>query len=157
MDVIVILLAVLCAFIVGFYLGPRLNRTQEQKNIEFRYNQMLSTNLWQNGITSLWKPENWPHEYFSYDIRSWDGGKTWYALETEAPNSTALKDGRIIILGEVEKVYPGFLEHNKTWDRLREYVRKNGPIGSGQSVEEIREILDGTGFEVSEKTNIITL
>lgn len=153
MDATIILLAVLCAFAVGFYLGPRINKTQEQKNVEFRYNELQNTNLQQSGITSLWKPENWPHEYFSYDIRSWDGGKTWYALETEAPNSTGLKDERIIILGEVNKVYPGFVEHNKAWDRLSAYVRENGPIGSGQSAEEIKDILEGTGLKVSETTN----
>ena len=140
-----IFLAIVIAFVMGVFIGPKINKTQEQKSLERSRDFYDKTYLRNSAVTSLWKPEGWEHEYFSYDLRSWDAGKTWYALEMEKPNGTALKEDRIIILGEVEDVYPGLMSHNTSWDRLIKHIKKEGPI---DNVNEAEELLDGTGITI---------
>lgn len=150
-TIISVLLIVASSLTVGVLIGPSVYKTQSQKNMEFRYNEMKNTYLSESGVTSMWKPEGHTDEYFSYNIRSFDGGKVWYALETESSNSTGLKDNKVIILGKVEDVYPGFKEHNEAWNRLTEYTSKNGPVGSHEITEELDEILADAGIEIVEK------
>jgi len=136
---------------IGVLVGPNIYKTQSQKNMEFRYDEMQNTYLSESGITSMWKPEGHTDDNFSYSFRSFDGGKVWYALETEATNSTGLKDDKVVIIGKVEDVYPGFREHNKAWDKLTDYTRKNGPIGSHEVTEELDEILADARITIVEK------
>lgn len=133
---------------IGIFVGPNIHKTQKQKNIEFRFNEMCNTNIGYSGITSLWKPEGHVDDYFSYNIRSFDGGKVWYALKTEKSNSNGLKDDKVIILGEVDYVYPGFREHKKAWKNLMSYVKENGPIVNHKPTEELDKILDEAGITI---------
>ena len=80
-------------------------------------------------------------EPINYNLRTFDGGRTWYAVEFD-------NESRMTILGEAEEVFPGLLDHISALDRLTEYAKLHGPI-TGNSQEGI-EILEAAGFEVKE-------
>lgn len=75
----------------------------------------------------------------SYDLRSFDGGKNWYAVEST-------QSGGVNILGRAEQVYPGLLEHLQGMEELRAHVAKHGPI-TGLDEEGLKE-LERVGFTV---------
>jgi len=80
----------------------------------------------------------------TYNIRSLDGGKNWYAVDEEV--------GNIRIKGPVRQVFPGLLEHLEAIDKLIKYAEKNGPITfAGQRAARDRQVLERAGFELKNK------
>lgn len=80
----------------------------------------------------------------SYNLLSFDAGKTWYAFEYD-------KDWNVTLLGEVEKVYPGLLTELKAWDVIGEYVRKNGPIDPDKITPEFEKTLNEAHIKINKK------
>jgi hypothetical protein len=60
--------------------------------------------------------------YGDYDLRSFDGGRRWYATHTNA-------QGQLIIDGDIEDVYPGLRAELENWDNIVQFVCENGTIG----------------------------
>jgi hypothetical protein len=87
----------------------------------------------------------WMDSTISYDLRTFDGGSTWFAVE--------IKNGKMHILGEAHDVYPGLLERiqdtEESFSRLTAYVEKNGPISPDDPVG--RQLLQDFGFEIKER------
>jgi hypothetical protein len=101
-----------------------------------------STYLRKQGGTSTFGPNGFDNPIINYNLRSWDGGKNWYATEYN-------DDWGIKILGPVDSIYPGLLEHLNGWDILTNHVMKNGPINF-TNADDV-EIFEGAGFTI-EKT-----
>ena len=83
-------------------------------------------------------------EYFNYNLKSWDGGKVWYAIEYD----TDCVGGQwgITILGRADELYPGLLQHIENWDRLSKYVETHGAINPTDP--EGLKVLEGVGATV---------
>ena len=106
--------------------------------------QYTKTYLRKSGGTSLYFPPKWNKirdgKMFNYYLRSFDGGKNWYAIDEKK-----LFD-EVIVLGLVEHIYPGLMEHLNNFDKLTNHVKENGPMGLNK--KDI-EILTDAGFTVS--------
>lgn len=117
------------------YNKMKLYEAEREKN-ELRY----------QAATSLYYPPNWNKktdgQYFNYDLRSWDGGKNWYAVEFD--NNWGMK-----ILGDVKLIYPNLLEHIEGMNALYKFVKENGAI-DGTNPKGI-EALEKAGFTVKTK------
>lgn len=96
-----------------------------------------STNLHKQGGTTI------NGKLINYNLRSWDGGKNWYAVDYN------FETKEFKIIGEAEKVYPGLLHHLATWERLTNYVKDNGPIS--MSDKEAVKMLEEAGFSFHKK------
>ena len=105
------------------YLNPKL---QELKRIKERQKEINKIELTYNGGGTLYLPPNWSKKVFNYNLRSWDSGKTWYAVEFNKDCSGRLPGFKI--LGNADELYPGLIEHIEGWDTLSKHVEKNGPI-----------------------------
>lgn len=78
-------------------------------------------------------------EWINYNLKSYDNGKHWYAIEYD-------DDWGIVIIGESEEIYPGLLEHLEAMDRLTSHINANGPITSESDLDLLRDV--GFGVEV---------
>ncbi len=56
-------------------------------------------------------------EWTDYNLKTFDGGKHWYAIEYDS-------DWGVVILGEAEEIYPGLLKHLEAWDKLTDPEHK---------------------------------
>jgi hypothetical protein len=93
------------------------------------FNQMKRNKVYEDttylrmcGGTSTFGPNGFNNPVINYDLRSWDSGKNWYLVDRN------FKTDEFKVIGLVDTIYPGLVEHLKSWDRMTEYVRKNGPI-----------------------------
>jgi len=93
----------------------KYENTIESKNDHLNFYQ--STYKKEAGGTALYNGK-----YMDYDLRSLDGGVTWYAVKR---SGDSLK-----IMGEAEKIYPGLRKMNETWTKLFAKIEKEGPLGS---------------------------
>jgi len=80
-----------------------------------------------------------------YDLRSYDGGLIWYAVEV---TPEGLK-----ILGKADEVFPGFISEQEGMANLIRYVTEHGPLFSplsfeGETAEHERRLLEDAGFQV---------
>lgn len=129
-----VLFAILVSLIVGLVVGYGYHKKavrRDMQDLAF----YKSTNLWKTG---------WSEPYGSYQLRSFDGGLHWYAINCE-------KNG-VIIKGLAEEVFPGLLAHLEGWEKLTKYVEKNGPITlSGSRSAEDLSVLAKAGFTVEAK------
>jgi len=89
------------------------------------------------------RKQGWSLGYDNYDLRSFDGGRTWWAVESDIRNDS------VKLLGPAEEVHPGLLDHLVAIDNLYRYVEENGSIviGSGTTPEEMG-VLENAGFEL---------
>ena len=99
------------------------------------------TYLRKYGATALWDASR---EMVNYDLRSFDGGKMWYAVRCEGE----FKD-YINVLGHADEVYPGLLQHLAAVEELENDVKNNGSLNltDPRSISNLAKI----GFMV--KTN----
>lgn len=89
--------------------------------------------------------QGWSSGFGTYDLRSFDGGQRWYAVESDP-------DGGLMICGASEDVFPGLMAHLEGMDALISYAQKNGPVTlSGSAVDSERVLLEAAGFQVQEK------
>ena len=98
-----------------------------------------STYLSRQGGTSLWNGE-----MINYNLRSFDGGKIWYACEYG-------KNWELKILGEVETVYPGLMKTLNAWDKITDHVSKHGPIKESDLTPEFEKTLNDAKISIERK------
>lgn len=143
-------LEIACVFIViAIIVLVFVNiNTNEKRNIaESKLQHMLdrdSVNLRKQGSTSLCSDGKLGEKFINYDLRSWDGGQNWYAVDHN------LETKEVKILGTAEEIYPGLLDCLNGWNRLTDHVIKNGPIGSKPITDKDIEVLEGAGFTVKQ-------
>jgi len=123
-------------FTIGF-LGATTWRLWEKNTLlkrDLSYYQ--STYLRKQGGTSLWPGSH--GNMFMYDLRSFDGGRSWYAVKS--------KDNVLIVLNEAETIYPGLLNSLAALDEVTTKVTANGPLKLSDPND--RKLLEGAGFQV---------
>ncbi len=96
------------------------------------------------GGTSLWPGSISTNKWMDYHLRSFDAGKTWYAIHTTEKNE-------VIVDGPVETVYPGLMKTLQDWDNILSYAEKHGPINPNN--QEDLKVLESNGFTVQRTTN----
>lgn len=123
-----------------------LPKIREYKRLKQYEAERQKIELRHQGGGCLYFPPNWDKEkdgnYFNYDLRSWDAGKNWYAVEID-------DDWGIKILGDAKVLYPKLLEHIEGMDDLTDYVLKNGSIDGKDSAG--IKALEKAGFTVVTK------
>lgn len=111
-------------------------KDEEIEKLRKSVNYYNSTYLSRQGGTSLWNGT-----MVNYNLKSFDGGKIWYACEYS-------KNWELKILGEVETVYPGLMKTLTAWDNIKSYVAKNGPIDPNNLSSELEESLSDAKFKL---------
>lgn len=126
--------------ILNSIYSPKL---REYKRMKYYEAEREKLELRHQGGGCLYFPPNWDKkkdgQYFNYDLRSWDGGKNWYAVELD-------DNWGIKILGDAKVLYPNLLEHIEGMDNLTDYVMKNGSIDGKDSAG--IEALKKAGFTI---------
>jgi len=112
-----------------------------------RYSRELSyyqsTYLHKQGWTKLYPGSG--ADGLGYDLRSFDRGQTWYAIDTNQRD-------RVVILGLAEDVYPGLLQQEAGLAALIEYAKKHGPINlTGEDAAQQLNLLRDSGFTVEKR------
>lgn len=102
-----------------------------------RDNQYYTTNyLQKQGGTSLYST----NKLTIYDLRSFDGGKAWYAVHRDTNDA-------LIIDGDAEKVFPGLMTELKAMDSLFNHIQTNGQLNLENSND--LQLLKNVGFVIS--------
>lgn len=104
-------------------------KVREAKNFE-HYRQLV-------GSTRLWNGSN--GEMISYNLRSFDSGQTWVAVDID-------KDSKMSIKGDAEKLYPGLVQQIQGMNALTEEVLKGRQIDSSNRSDQ--QLLTKVGFEI---------
>lgn len=131
-----LVIGITLALIVGGFVGYRVHEESVSKDMQ-NLAYYKARYLWKSGATQ---------GYGSYQLRSFDGGLNWYAVDTD------VESGSVTIKGLAEEVFPGLLAELEGWDRLMDYAIKNGPITlSGNRAAEDLSALTGAGFTVETK------
>lgn len=130
-TIIVWCLSCITVLIVGYYFSFVKKEKTERPNLE----------LTKQGGTTLYGDGKW----LNYHLKSWDDGLNWYCIDYN------MSTKEFKILGEVEDIYPGLLEHLESMDNLTNYVTENGSIDVTKS--EDLKVLNNAGFTVTEKNN----
>ena len=86
--------------------------------------------------TTYLQKQGWSKGFGNYDLRSLDGGKTWWEVE-RGPN------GEVNIKGPAN---PDLLRHLDGWDALVAHVERHGPLDLSSAQD--LSLLTGAGFEV---------
>jgi hypothetical protein len=126
----------------GFWLGSD-SRQSEIDNMQSRLDRTFKHWDSKVGGTTLWPDSK--GENINYNLKSFDSGNTWYAVEYD--DNWGMK-----IAGEAEVIYPGLIKSLEGRDQLFAYVENNGPVTlkDGLNGKEA-ELLRSAGFEVVEK------
>ena len=114
-------------------------KSEEISKLKKDVNYYDSTYLSRQGGTSVWNGT-----MVNYNLRSFDGGKIWYACEYG-------KDWDLKILGEAEIVYPGLMKTLLAWDKIKEHVEKNGPINEAAITPEFEKTLNDAKITIERK------
>ena len=144
---IFIFVAFITTIIVAAILAPKLRDYERMKE---RQEDRMKIHLRHQGGSALYYPPNWDKEkdgsHFNYEIRSWDGGMNWYAIDHDF-DSKEFK-----ILGDAEELYPGLLEHIIGMDQLTKHVQDNGSIKLDGTDPLGVDALENAGFTVKKDT-----
>jgi hypothetical protein len=109
-------------------------------------NQSLQRDLDYYKGTYLCK-QGWTSGYGKYDLRSFDGGVSWYAVERGS------KTEEVKILGPAGDIHPGLMAELEGMEKLVNYVKKYGPIGAnGGLTSDDWLVLSGAGFSINQKS-----
>lgn len=125
------------AMVYGQFIDPKV---REYKSLKQQKVYWDTTYLRKSGGTTTFGPKGLKNPILNYDLRSWDAGKNWYAVDYN------FKTEELKILGEVEKIYPGLMKHLEAWDTMTQYAQKYGPIKLTDP-EGVR-IMEKAGFEI---------
>ena len=129
LNIVFLVVGIVVGFVIG-YLKHKSSVSLDMRNLVYYKSHFL-----QKTGASL--------GYGSYQLRSFDGGLNWYAVDVD------LSSGAVTIKGPAEDVFPGLLAHLDGLDRLTKYVAKNGPITlSVDRSATGMAILRGAGFTV---------
>jgi len=143
MMTILICAAIGLVFIIGLLVGKEYLKSDNEKRLERDNKYMSETYLRKHGGTSTYGEGEIGKDFVNYDLRSWDAGKNWYAVDYDFDTET------VKIMGEAEEVYPGLLKHLEAWDALTNHVIENGSITlNGDRAQKDAEILNNAGFEI---------
>ena len=130
-----------------FFYGVVLPYVEKHKSMEEAIQQHNELVLCEIGSTIMYFPPWWNKirdgKSFNYHLKSFDGGKKWYAIDTES------KEEGLIIMGLVEHIYPGLIEHIDGMNSLTDHVTENGSLDLTK--KEDVEVLTDAGFTVSQK------
>lgn len=129
------MLAMLGICVLGFSTS-RL--AQDNKRMARKVGYYDTNYLRKQGATSLWSTNG----ALNYDLRSWDGGKHWYAVTTE--------NDSVIIIGETETVYPGLMRHLSDIDALIKHAETIGPLNPAKVEDRI--FMETHGFTITNKS-----
>jgi len=129
-------LIILSLLLIGLVIvGNAIYQNNQRTEKSLRFCQ--STYLRKQGGTSV------SGSWLNYDLRSFDGGLHWYAVD--------MTQEGVVILGDADTVYPGLLSHIDGLERLIKYVKENGPIQVGEKMEpEALQVLNDAGMTVEE-------
>jgi hypothetical protein len=114
---------------------------EKNKRLQRDLTYFDTTYLRKSGYTAFWSGTNG----VNYDLRSFDAGKNWYAVEMDTAKDT------LIIKGPAETVYPGLMKTLQDWDNIVQYAEKHGPLNPNNADDV--ELLMKNGFTVTHKTN----
>ncbi len=130
--------------IIGYFarIKPHMDEFNQMKRDKV-YDD--TTNLRMCGGTSTFGPNGFNNPIINYDLRSWDAGKNWYLVDRD------FKTDEFKIIGLVDTIYPGLVEHLKSWDRMTEYARKYGPIKLDDA--DGLKLMEDAGFTVKKEEN----
>lgn len=141
-DIMITILTTCGAFLFAIsmylyylYIEKSDKLARAETSLKF-YNE---TYLRKQGATSLYNGQ-----MLNYDLRSFDGGLTWYAID----HKLHWDSDQVKILGEADVVYPDLLKHLNAWDNLTKYVEKNGPIGSKPIDDILQKIMDDAKIKI---------
>ena len=141
-----LLLLAIVVFVVFEYIPLK----KDMKRDKERQEERAKIHLRHQGGTALYYPPNWDKEtdgdFFNYEIRSWDGGKNWYAIDYNWDTE------EFKVLGDASELYPGLLEHIIGMKQLTDYVEKNGSISLDGSDPLGLDALENAGFEIKYDT-----
>ena len=142
MTTTIIVLILVIFSVIGYFarIKPHMDEFNQLKRNKVYED---TTYLWKRGGTSTFGPNGFDNPMIDYNIRSWDGGKNWYLVNTDS--------NQFKIVGLVDTIYPGLIEHLESWDRMTDYVTKNGPIKLNDS--EGLKVLNDAGFTVKKEKN----
>lgn len=126
-------LGIILALIIGVFIGYHIHKKSASRDMR-SLTHYRSTYLEKTGYS---------YGYGDFQLRSFDGGKHWYTVNTEAG---------VVIEGLAEEKFPGLLTHLEGIDRLVEYTKENGPItlAGDRSAKDI-EVLAGIDFKIEDK------
>jgi hypothetical protein len=148
MELLIVILKILGISAVCYlFIHIYFKKDDEIKRLKRRTDYFDTNYLSKQGATSVYqnkeayKGEN----MLNYDLRSWDGGKNWYAIDVDLP----FEQNQIKILGTAEEVYPKLLEHLEAWDDLNAWIKINGAVDGTNEIG-LRK-LKNAGFTVSIK------
>lgn len=135
------------AMFLGMFFGYLFFGEDSEKIKEYNYyEENYQTKI---GSTMMLNDDT---DWLSYELRTFDGGKIWYAVESDINN------GAVRILGESDSIYPGLIDHINGLDKLTEYVEKNVPLdlSESDSSEQIKLLEDiGIKIVINEKQDTI--
>jgi len=142
-----ILLLIGIAVWVIFIYGIVIPKIQEWKDMKETIKRYGKTYLSKSGGTSLYFPPTWNKirdgKNFNYYLESFDSGKNWYAIDKDK-----LFD-EVLVLGLVDHVYPGLMDHLEEFDNLTKRVTEKGGLDITDSSDV--KVLTDAGFIVSQK------
>ena len=135
-------IAACAAFIYGKVV-PHFEKFRSMKETIDRHNE---TYLSKSGGTAMYFPPWWNKirdgKAFNYYLMSFDGGENWYAVDREK-----LFD-EILVIGLVDHIYPGLMEHMEKMNNLSSHVRERGSLDLTDKND--LEVLTDAGFTVSQ-------
>ena len=142
MTTTIIISIILVFSIIGYYarIKPHMVEFNQMKRNKIYED---TTYLWKRGGTSTFGPNGFNNPTINYDLRSWDAGKNWYLVDRD------FKTGEFKIIGLVDTIYPGLIEHLESWDKMTDYVTKHGPIKLDDPNG--LKVLNDAGFTVTKK------
>jgi len=134
------LLAVsVAALMIGIFIGVKYKQSYIDK---LKADHKLAFQYWDQkvGGTTLWNGE-----MVNYNLRTFDGGRTWYQVEFD-------DEWRMKILGNVADLFPGLIETLDGIDALTDHVRENGAITLKDGLHgQEAQLLRSAGFDVMAK------
>jgi hypothetical protein len=134
------LAAAIVLFILYLFIYKPLEETNKRmkKSLDF----YRETYLQEQGSTTMFGDKGFDNPVLNYDLRSWDAGKNWYAVDHDFVTE------QVKVLGDVETIHPGLFEHLESWRKLIDHVNKNGPLNPTLSKD--LKVMEDAGFTVKE-------
>jgi hypothetical protein len=126
-------------FAIGLLVLRLYTITNERNRLQRSQDYLTRNTLYRSGGTAMVTGD-----WISYQLRSFDNGVTWYAMEGDFQAGYRVK-------GPVEEVYPGLLKKVEGMDRLMDRVRRKGPIEVRSADDKGADLLRGAGFHVGAK------
>lgn len=119
---------------------------QNYKRMKHDEKRIRKNYLIKSGSTNRYFPPKWNKfiwgDSFNYYLKSFDAGKNWYAVDVNKLGQ------EVVILGNVNDVYPGLTKHLLDMDKLPQHLSKNHTINFKDN--DYIDLLTDAGFTVSQ-------